>query len=558
MIKNVCTAALAVLFGAGALPAQDAELFSQAVEVRVVNVDVHVTDKKGQPVTGLTRDDFLLYEDGAPVEIAYFYASQGGGALEPSEERREIPTSAGRFDDLIVVIYIDNYWLTPGDRKRVIDDIERFVAEQPPGRTRFMLATHNPGVRIKTPLTSNPQQVLDALREIPEEPTQGLQGPRSRAAVFDSIRAVWDSYADTRFCAPCACGWQQMLGVWESYAVNLGHGVRVADQGLRELLSALSGLPDRKAVLVVNSGVEQRPGLDILQYLMELCPEYEQELANYVFRYDESDTLLDLAAAANSSRATLYPLDAGGIRKDSAATVAIDNPDLRPSGLISQIERSNVQASFQILADATGGRAILNANQPFDELLALQTDFEHGYALGFEPPGEADGEVHQVKVELAKPKRGWELRYRRSYVDKALEQRLVDRAIATMAFQAESNPLGIEASLGATEVLGKEAVNIPIQVRVPIGNLALVPTDDGAETGRFRVFLAARSADGQRTTLREKFFTVSPNEAIDGKHQVTINMRLEPDDYTIGVGVRDEIGTETSYLALRTNAVIGS
>jgi len=584
MLKNLCTAAIAALLLPTVTSAQDSDLqvdlFSQSVEVRVVNVDVHVTDKKGRPVTGLTQDDFVLTEDGQPAAISYFYSSQGEALTSKPDEPREIPTFATRAEDLVVVIYVDNYWLTPQERKRVLDDIERFVEAHPPGRTRFLLVTHDSGIQIRTPLTTNPQPVLTALAELPGEPAQGLRGPRARSAFFDSIRSIWDSYsglganvgalagaddgssggggAEAGFtqpglCQPCDCGWQQMLSVWEAYAVDIGRGIQVADGGLRELLSALAGLPDRKAVLYVGSGIEQRPGLDILQYLIELCPNRQPELAYYAQRYDESRTLLDLGAVANSSRATLYPLDAGGLRADSVAAVDIADAELRPSSLISQIERANLQASFQILASATGGRAILNANQPFEELLDLESDFEHVYSLGFEPPGEADGRVHQLRVKLADKKKtkGMNMRFRRSYVDKPLEQRLVDRAIATMAFGAATNPLGVEATLGVTETLSKDAINIPIHIAVTKDNLALIPSSTGEISGQFRVFLAARSVDGQRTILREKFFRVSPTESGDGFERVTINMRLEPDDYTIGVGVRDEIGTETSYLALK-------
>src|SRR6185503_7334622 len=35
----------------------------------IVRVDVTVTDRRGEPVTKLTRDDFLLTEDGAPQAI---------------------------------------------------------------------------------------------------------------------------------------------------------------------------------------------------------------------------------------------------------------------------------------------------------------------------------------------------------------------------------------------------------------------------------------------------------------------------------------------------------
>ena len=50
--------------------AQSANRFHDSVDVHVVEVDVVVTDRKGRPVAGLTREDFELYVDGQPVEIS--------------------------------------------------------------------------------------------------------------------------------------------------------------------------------------------------------------------------------------------------------------------------------------------------------------------------------------------------------------------------------------------------------------------------------------------------------------------------------------------------------
>src|ERR1700722_15957781 len=43
-----------------------------AVEVKVVNILASVRDKKGKTIGDLTKDDFVLTEDGAPRAIAYF------------------------------------------------------------------------------------------------------------------------------------------------------------------------------------------------------------------------------------------------------------------------------------------------------------------------------------------------------------------------------------------------------------------------------------------------------------------------------------------------------
>src|SRR4051812_46245170 len=47
-----------------------------SVDVRLINIDVVVTDKKGNPITGLTKDDFVLLENGTPKPITNFYEVQ--------------------------------------------------------------------------------------------------------------------------------------------------------------------------------------------------------------------------------------------------------------------------------------------------------------------------------------------------------------------------------------------------------------------------------------------------------------------------------------------------
>jgi VWFA-related protein len=58
-------------------PAQDHDAHSQtvttmSVDVKVVTLPVTVRDKKGQMVRNLTKDDFVLQEDGRPQTIKYF------------------------------------------------------------------------------------------------------------------------------------------------------------------------------------------------------------------------------------------------------------------------------------------------------------------------------------------------------------------------------------------------------------------------------------------------------------------------------------------------------
>jgi Ca-activated chloride channel homolog len=69
-VKALC-AALCCAFSFAAY-AQTGAPPTISVNVRLVNVFVNVTDDKGAPVPGLTKDEFLLFEDNHPQRIAVF------------------------------------------------------------------------------------------------------------------------------------------------------------------------------------------------------------------------------------------------------------------------------------------------------------------------------------------------------------------------------------------------------------------------------------------------------------------------------------------------------
>ena len=58
-------------------PGAEEGAFFESVDVNIVNVQVFVTDKKGNPITGLGIDDFDLFEDKRPVKISNFFAVEG-------------------------------------------------------------------------------------------------------------------------------------------------------------------------------------------------------------------------------------------------------------------------------------------------------------------------------------------------------------------------------------------------------------------------------------------------------------------------------------------------
>ena len=75
-MKRLVIAAAIVLRAAVSL----AQTAAESIEVRVVNVDVIVRDRAGKPVTGLTKADFEIYENGQKREITNLYEVRGAPA----------------------------------------------------------------------------------------------------------------------------------------------------------------------------------------------------------------------------------------------------------------------------------------------------------------------------------------------------------------------------------------------------------------------------------------------------------------------------------------------
>src|SRR5262245_12974593 len=124
MRPSLCKALLAVLaLGAATLArAQDGdapavELRSDLTELRVV-----VTDKGGRRVTGLSRDDFEVSEDGAAREVAFFAATDDmagdGGARRSVDVSGPVLTRALAPPTRTIALVVDTLHASPASFAR--------------------------------------------------------------------------------------------------------------------------------------------------------------------------------------------------------------------------------------------------------------------------------------------------------------------------------------------------------------------------------------------------------------------------------------------------------
>src|SRR4051794_32293199 len=123
-MKRIVIAAVAVLTAAASLAQEAAE----SIEVRVVNVDVVVRDRAGKPVTGLTKADFEIYENGQKREITNLYEirAQAAAATPSAKAAPSEPTPAESPVEIRprnIVMFVDDYSLDPFRRDKVLQSL---------------------------------------------------------------------------------------------------------------------------------------------------------------------------------------------------------------------------------------------------------------------------------------------------------------------------------------------------------------------------------------------------------------------------------------------------
>lgn len=589
-------AALAAISALGpAAGAQTREPITDTVDVRVVNVDVVVLDKKGHPVPDLSREDFRLLEDGEEVEIRYFTTpvaqrnsapASSGGDSESAPEDSSTAVAAAPVP-LTVAIYLDDRATHAMNRRRVLEDLGEFLADSRELPAEWILARFRDRLEVIAGPTPDIHELTAALERVADPDPRGLQWQLDERRALSGIQSTYQACATAPRCANCIDNWGQMLDLARSHAANENTRMALVTRGLADLVGGLSGVEGRKNVLYVGDGFELRGGLATLSYLASLCeharPDTQSEIFRIAVEQDNLTRLEELTAYANSNRVSLFMLDAQGVHRgrrhdvetgnlSSAGQSRASGPGqsdaafsdgappaggkLAPTVQNDRLRMDNFQATHTALALQTGGRAILNHNRPFEDLDHVTASWTGAtYSLGFTLGRPASGEMHRLQVELVgRAAKGKRLSYRRSYRDKQTEAQLVDLLATALYLGRTRNPLEVDLSAGAPERIVRDVYDVPIEIALPRISFGAFP-GSGDPRGQARVWLTAVHEDGTRSEVRQHYVDIEPaayfGDEPDHAHQrLIVRIELLEGTSRVAVGVRDEVSQATSLLTL--------
>lgn len=535
---------------AGQKPAQEGEgFFIDTVNVSVVNVDVFVTDKKGNRVTNLKQEDFEILEDGRPVAITNFYAVDNGRALPEKPAAAPVPgapaavpTPLREMDKvqtpedqrLRLVVYIDNFNIRPFNRNRVMRELRAFLNDKLGRDDQMMLVSYDRSLNVRRTFTSDPHLIATALLELEKVSGHGVHHDSDRR---DALRNIEDSQSVT-----------EATMYARSYAQSAYNDLSFSIDAMKDIVDSLAGLPGRKAILYVSDGLQMIAGQDIFYAVQNKYGEKSSGLTEQ-FQFDTSRRFEELAAQANANRITYYTIDAAGLRTYSS--ISAENQTAGNGVYIDSIQISNLQSPLQMIAEKTGGMAVINANIVMPQLEKIASDFNSYYSLGYTPTHYGDGRYHKIQVKVKT--KGLKVRHREGYRDKNTESRMTDGTLATLRFPFENNPMKVGIELGEPTRRSDGYYLQPVLVKIPLGNVVLVPRGATHEA-RVRLFIAAVDGEGNTSEVQQVSLPISipaaDLKAATAKDYVySVSLLMRSGEQKVAVGVRDDVGAEASFVS---------
>lgn len=170
MKKTLITLALSV---AAALPlsAQDEPRFQEKVDVNLVQLDVTVTDKKGNQILGLEKSDFVVTENGQPVEIDSLDYFTNRRLLDAPENQAAFKVERVRDERWFLIMF--HTIPDPQFRSALQSDIQmarraaiEFVKNEILEQDRVAIVGYDIRLKIYSDFTSDRQALLEAIDEV--------------------------------------------------------------------------------------------------------------------------------------------------------------------------------------------------------------------------------------------------------------------------------------------------------------------------------------------------------------------------------------------------------
>lgn len=331
-----------------------------SADVRMIRLDVSVVDSAGRPARGLTAKDFVVTEDGKPVEVSFFEAIAGNAGPDTVEV-----TPAGSTESSMpaappahrLVILADPGPLSAAQLARLREATSQFVLKHARDGDVVRIINLSTREAWEGAIPDQRARLASVGRRLSRHRNPLFVGGGDGSTIaeqieFDMEQEVEGAYSE-------ALRKERFLSQFSRSAELLGL--------FDEILVQLAAVPGRKSLVLVGMGIPQLSRLE--------------------------ERLQRTAHLAREAQAAIHYVDAFGL-----------------DGLLPEASGGKLKPIFedvwertggsQDLAEATGGFVSRFANVLTGAFVRAADEARTYYVVGYAPPAPDDGKFRSVKVRL--------------------------------------------------------------------------------------------------------------------------------------------------------------
>lgn len=503
------------------------------ISTTLIQVDVTVTDKKGNVVTDLKPEDFEIYENGKKQNITNFSFIFQNGKNEPTENVRRPAPVKGKGALPIpplklkpeqvrrtYALVVDDLGIAFENMPKVKESLKKFVNEQMQDGDLVAIIRTGSGIGALQSFTSDKRQLLAAIEKVRwnsqgrsgintiEAIKQGEKKPQMFGVNSDgTVKEVSGTEEDKIF--------QEQVNTFRSENFSVG-----TLGALNHIVRGMRDLPGRKSLLLFSDGfrmTENRGGRPIQNRIM--------------------DSMRALADLANRSSVVIYTLDPRGLQFPGAL-IAEDNlwdyVNLVGSFGVGGDEVSDKrekrdnefkegQESLRFLAYETGGIPFVNQNNLNVGIQQAVKDQQGYYLLGYEPDEETfdpkKNKFNKLEIKLNRP--DLKVRYRSGFfglTDDKIRMVLEKDDPQRKLIDALTSPFGAtEINLSLYTVFSNDAKNgdaVSALVHINTENLKFAESAGEKRKANFDIVAMTFGDNGLAVDRLSKNYTIEVPEKV--------------------------------------------
>ena len=534
-------------------PAQEQPI---RVKTELINLRAVVTDKKGQPITDLRKEDFELMENGKPQDVSFFSVvkMRGRGEAQKAEKSPEAmatgaPAGATRADETpgrTVVLYVDTLHLSAESLLRAKQSLRKFIDDRLTDQDLTAIVTSAGSLGVVEQFTRDRRVLRYAVNRLGARPNarDSLFSPYIAGMVDrgdrEALQVARAIYIAEEHIPPNDPTITQMVQMRARQILSEATYLRRASLiTLREVVQRLSDLPGQRLLMMVSDGFT---------------------LFDTGGGQDTND-LQSVTSRAVRSGVVIYSIDAKGLQPPTLFDASIGNipNDPRISSYVAAGER-DLENALNALAKDTGGEAFFNTNDTVGAMGRALDDNQVYYTLAYYPEIEESNRKFRKITIKVKNHPEYEVRAQRGYLPADLAKKARDEEARTPQqrfVNAILAPLPL-TTVGVTampEYFEFPDDNAQVSLQIHVDGKTLTYREEN-ERHRFEAEITTMvfNSDGKRVDLRSETINGALTTArleIAKQNGFLYNRRLtlKPGLYQIRVGVREPANERTGTAA---------